>query len=450
MRLHRSRDALSSRSLWKVVRSMNVLILTHGSRGDVQPFAALAHALTCSGHEVTIGAPASAGSLVEGTSARFVTFDDAIAKWMTEPGVVEAIETNYRGLQGKKILAKAIRNVRSLAAGLFDELANLVNEILTDGSRRPDIVVHHVDLPGHEIAERLGVPAVPVCLQPFWVPTAVFQNPALPFRVPPALNRASYLWSQWKLRAFTGSATRWRTERLNLQYRRGHRNFLHRPDGSPATIIQAFSRHLIPSPMDYPHWVHTTGFWHLPLRCDWTPPSRLSDFLRNGDPPVFVGFGSMVGRDPQRTGRIVTEAVRLARVRAVIVTAWGGIVPDGMHNDIIYMDEVPFDWLFPQMAAIVHHGGSGTTGSATASGRPQVICPFLKDQKFYANRLFTTGATPAPLPQQQLTVANLTNAIRLAVGNKTLASRAAELGERVRNEGGFVDALRALESAISF
>ncbi|MFI7699960.1 glycosyltransferase [Nonomuraea sp. NPDC049480] len=139
----------------------------------------------------------------------------------------------------------------------------------------------------------------------------------------------------------------------------------------------------------------------------------------------------------------MTEAIRLAGVRAVLVTGWGGVRLDDVPEGILVLDQVPHDWLFPRMAAIVHHGGSGTTGAALAAGRPQVVCPFVADQPFWAARMHAAGVAPAP--QRPLTAESLAAAIRLAVTDRALAERAQSLGERVRAEDGITAAVKVLE-----
>ncbi|MEV1001272.1 hypothetical protein [Nonomuraea sp. NPDC050202] len=110
------------------------------------------------------------------------------------------------------------------------------------------------------------------------------------------------------LRSFGGIADRLRAERLKLPRRRGRHDFLRRPDGGPATVLQGFSAHVLPDGLDYPPWVHTTGFWSLPAPPGWTPSPELASFLAAGDRPVYIGFGSMAGNDPERVGRVVAEA----------------------------------------------------------------------------------------------------------------------------------------------
>ncbi|MFD0887182.1 glycosyltransferase, partial [Streptosporangium algeriense] len=364
---------------------MKVLVLTHGTRGDVQPYAALALALKRAGHEAVLAAPAAMAALAEPYGLDFAPVHDGPNTLIDDPEVREAIETNYRGIRGKRVALRVMRRSKPLLARALEDAARVAES-------GADMVVHAPSIPGHHIAEKLGVPAVPALLQPVWVPTGAFRNPMLPLPLPRALNRASYLPFRLMLRFMGGE--RLREDVLHLPPRRGTHDFLRRPGGEPTTVLQGFSPHVLPDGLDYPAWVHTTGFWFLPTPPDWEPSAELAAFLNEGEPPVYIGFGSMAGTDPHRLGRVVTQAVKLARVRAVVAAGWGGIRIEDPPRETFLLDQAPHDWLFPRMAAVVHHGGSGTTGAALASGRPQVICPFVADQPFWAERAHTAGVAP--------------------------------------------------------
>ncbi|WP_129670093.1 glycosyltransferase [Phytoactinopolyspora endophytica] len=421
---------------------MKVLLLSQGTRGDIQPYANLARALRTRGHEPILGAPRRWVHLAEPYGVRVALLYDAVDELLDDPIVRDAFETNYRGLRGKAMAVKVMQKFRPMETRIIEDMARAAELDV-------DIVVFQPFLPGHAIGEWLGVPAVPAGLQPIWVPTRSFPNPMVPFRVPRLLNRSSYLWTRLWYRGFMGSIAKWRTQTLGLERRRGQQNSLRLPNGDHATVIHAFSRHLLPLRLDYPDWVHTVGYWFPPSQHDWTPPKELLDFLEAGDPPVCVGFGSMVGKDPRRTGAIVADAVRRANVRAVIVTGSGGIDIDGaLEDNVLVLREASFDWLFPRMSAIVHHGGSGTSAAALASGRPQVVCPFMTDQPFHARRMHAIGVAPPPLPQVRLTADNLSESISRAVTDRGLVECAETLGERVKSEDGLTATATILESMV--
>ncbi|MFK0244096.1 glycosyltransferase [Amycolatopsis azurea] len=265
-------------------------------------------------------------------------------------------------------------------------------------------------------------------------------------RLPKVLNRATYLSVGAVLRMYAGITSTWRAKELGLPRRRGSHDILNDADGANRLVLQAFSRHVTLSAPDWPASVHTTGFWYLPAVTGWEPPAELRDFLDAGTAPVYIGFGSMAGRDSRRTRAVVEEAVRRAGVRAVLATGWGGIAGDAGGGDLFVIDHAPHDWLFPRMSAVVHHGGGGTTGAALAAGRPQVVCPFVADQPYWAARMHAVGVAPAPLRQQHLTADRLTAALRQAIGDAAMRERAEWLGREIRSETGVSAAVSLLES----
>lgn len=423
---------------------MKVLVLTLGTRGDVQPFVALARGLTTAGCQTVLAAPARSTFLAESWDLQFAPLHDGWDEAMSDPVVSAAFETNFAGLRGLRLGARAMRRLRPMMNQAMREMAEVA------ASWRPDLVVSHAHILGHEVAERLGVPVVPACVEPVSVPTSTFPNPMVPFRVPRVLNRASYRATDVWIRGIVGdrNSARWRRDVLGLPPRRGHRDVLRRPDGRPPTVLQAFSPLLLPQPVHYPSWAHTTGFWFLPSATEWTPPRELARFLDAGEPPVYVGFGSLVGTDPERTGCVVAEAIRLSGVRAIVDAARGGIVHVARDDRVLPVSQVPFDWLFPRMAAVVHHGGIGTTAAAMAAGRPQVVCPFMTGQHFYAARMHASGVAPGPQPQAHLSAERLADAIRLAASDRGMDERARVLGQSLRAEDGVGAAVKILKSLV--
>lgn len=420
---------------------MDVLILTHGTRGDVQPFVALATALRRAGHTVRLGAPAGSATLAEPYGIRFVPLADGPNELYGEPAVREVLETNYRRLHGKRLAITVARMYRNKMDAVLEDIA--------DAARSgADVIVHDIVLPGRQLGEWLDIPTVRACLQPCWIPTSAFPNPMHVLPLPAACNRLTYLTTNVWYQLLSGHTRRWRENKLGLSKRGGYLDALRMPGGGRTPLLQAFSAHLLASqPDDYPPWVHTTGPWLLPAPTAWAPSADLRGFLDGDGPVVYVGFGSMAGSDPERTARVIKEAVRLAGVRAVVGTGWGGIDPGKSDERILPVGDVPHGWLFTQVTAVVHHGGSGTTATALAAGRPQVVCPFVLDQPFFARRIHELGAAPAPLPQRHMDARKLARAIEMAVSNPAFTAVAGDLGGRIRAEGGTDQAVRLIEDA---
>ena len=170
--------------------------------------------------------------------------------------------------------------------------------------------------------------------------------------------------------------------------------------------------------------------------------------LNEYNPPVYVGFGSAAGLHPEKLANVVIAALVQAGQRGVIATGWGGLAPPNLPGDIFQLEAAPHAWLFPRMAAVVHHAGAGTTAAALRAGKPSIICPFLGDQPFWGTRVHSLGAGPRPIPRKKLTVANRSRAIRIAVTDTDMRRHAARLGENIRAENGLRVAVDFISSCL--
>jgi UDP:flavonoid glycosyltransferase YjiC (YdhE family) len=199
---------------------------------------------------------------------------------------------------------------------------------------------------------------------------------------------------------------------------------------------------VVPRPDDWPADVRVSGYWWPARPADWQPPADLVDFLQAGPAPVFVGFGSMASQPGARLAETVAGAVRRAGVRAVVQAGWAGLTALG--DDVLAVGDVPHDWLFPQLAAVVHHAGAGTMAAGLRAGVPAVAVPVLLDQPFWAARLQRLGVAPVPLPQRDLSAGALAAAIRACLDEPGYRGRAAELAGRINAEDGAADVVAAV------
>lgn len=409
---------------------MKALLVTHGTRGDVQPFLALAVALRREGHHALLAAPESFADSAAAYDVEFAPLDEGPNRLLQDPVMAEAIESGYRGVRGKITAISAIRRIKPLMADALRDVGAVAR------SSGADLLVHTPSLPAQHAAEMLGIPAVLATLQPGWVPTSEFPCPMVPLpRVPRFLNRATYLTVSATMRAYNGVVDTWRADSLGLARGRGPQH---------ALVLQAFSSAVTPVDPAWPESVRTTGFWFLPRNPEWSPDAALRAFLEAGPTPVYIGFGSMAGRDAERLGDIVAEAAREAGVRAIAATGWGGLAARS-SSDLLVISQAPHDWLFGKVAAVVHHGGGGTTAAALAASVPQIVCPFVADQPHWAQRMHAVGVAPRPLRHTTMTARSLSEAITQAVSDPELRRRAIDLGEQIRAEDGVSTAVRDLE-----
>jgi UDP:flavonoid glycosyltransferase YjiC (YdhE family) len=210
-------------------------------------------------------------------------------------------------------------------------------------------------------------------------------------------------------------------------------------------LLGAYSAHVIPRPPDWPENMHITGYWMPESNSGWQPSPELAAFLAAGAPPVYVGFGSMTGRRPEDLARLVLAALAQSGQRGLLLTGWGGLRAETVPDNVFILDSAPHSWLFPRMAAVVHHGGAGTTAEGLRAGIPTVTVPFAFDQPFWGQRVATLGLGPQPIPQKDLSVERLARAIRMAVTDAGIKQRARSCGEAIRAEDGLGRAVEAVQ-----
>ncbi len=163
-------------------------------------------------------------------------------------------------------------------------------------------------------------------------------------------------------------------------------------------VLYGFSPEVIPPPKDWGTDVHVTGYWFLDVEEGWSPPTGLVEFLAAGPPPIFIGFGSMSNRDPAEMEALISEALERSSQRAVVQAGWGGLKGIASPDRVCSIDSVSHAWLFPRMAAVIHHGGAGTTSAGLRAGVPSIIVPFFGDQPFWGQRVHDLGVGPGPSP----------------------------------------------------
>lgn len=311
---------------------------------------------------------------------------------------------------------------------------------------RPDFIIYHPKSgAAPHIAEKLGIGCVLATPIPMFVPTSDRPFPVLPdLKLGGWYNRLSYKVIALLTGLFLGKYIKSFRKDIGL----GPLNkfdFLKTNDGKSIPVLHALSEAVLSRPGDWPESAYITGYWFLKRENTWTPPPDLQSFLDAGEPPVYIGFGSMAGRKPQRLATIVIDALQIAGMRGIIATGWGGLTPETLPNSILKIETAPHDWLFPRVAAVVHHGGAGTTAAGLRAGKPSVIIPFFGDQPFWGRQVYLLGAGTKPILQKKLTADNLANAINEAISNPDIQKKAESIGNKIRQEDGIKNAITVIE-----
>ncbi|WIB17009.1 glycosyltransferase [Curtobacterium sp. MCPF17_050] len=397
---------------------MRMMLLTAGTRGDVEPFAALARLATSRGHEVRLALP-----------------DDAPAP--------EGVETVALGLDVQRVLRPAGRTPWALAHHLRAEVRPAMRRMFAAAVREtvafgPDVVVHHpLVLSAPMVADSLAVPRVLVEFAPVATPSERFPAAGGPTatRDLGAHNRSTYAVPRTVARFFDADVARAAAELPD-----GRRPARRSP--SRATLM-AVSPELLPRPDDWPERVHQTGAWYD--EAGTASPDRVVSAFLTGRPYVVASFGSMARGDAAARGGAVVSAARAHGLRVLLVTGWGGLaLPPECHGpDVLAVRSAPFDAVLPGASLAVHHGGAGTSHAVARAGVPAVVVPVTADQPFWAAQLHRQGMAAAPIPLRRLSASTLVPAMRDASSRRV---RATDVGRIMRREHGVQRALDVLES----
>lgn len=438
---------------------MRITILALGTRGDVQPAVALAFGLQRAGHTVRLAAPPLSRDLVIGRGLDYAPLGTPPDPNALAPSTLWTL----------RFVARALRlYVRSLVSRgsppAWPVTVPYLERLMEDSWRACQdaqaVIFPFITVWLYHIVEKLRVPYYVWDTHPFTTTRAfpsfsftglfpawlrlVDLMPAW-FRRGGGFNALTHRWVEGFLFHLGLRLTNtWRRERLGLAPLTGTARLadLYR---AATAVLYCYSPRVIATPGDWPESHHATGYWFLDSQADWRPPAQLVAFLSAGPPPVCVGFGSSRDRNPARLTAIVLAALARTGHRGILLTGRGGMLETELPDSVFMTDAVPHDWLFRRVAAVVHHGGAGTTGAVLRAGVPSVVVPWWGDMPFWADCLHKLGVSPPPIAKGRLSALRLAAAIQLAVHDPQLRDRATALARQIQAEDGVARAVEIFE-----
>ncbi|RUP44741.1 hypothetical protein BC936DRAFT_149062, partial [Jimgerdemannia flammicorona] len=441
-------------------KPLHVTCLTIGTRGDVQPYISLCKGLIKDGHKCRIATHAEYKDWIEGHGIEFSSIGGDPAELMvcTRACLIIRICVDNGFLS-----VGFVRDGFKLFKGWFDDLLATA----WTACQGTDVLIESPSaMVGVHLAEKLGIAYFRAFPMP-WTRTRSFPHP---FATPDSpkgrlYNDMTYVMIDhvlWKATSF--QVNRFRRQTLGLPATNWEKMEVHK-----VPFLYCFSASVVPPPLDWMDWIHTTGYWFLDNPDPgWQAPQSLLDFLGAKDerPIVYIGFGSIIVQDPDELSRIIVEAVLKANVRAIVSKGWSARLKerspeDGKefsekeklalqssgdslaeHPGVIYnVKSVPHDWLFPQVRGIVHHGGAGTTAAGLRAGVPTVVKPFFGDQYFWGDRLEDMGMGVCI---KKFTVEKLVSALVKITTDGNMLERAREVGAKIRSEDGVANAIQCI------
>ncbi|WP_448203902.1 glycosyltransferase [Azospirillum sp. sgz302134] len=422
---------------------MRCTILALGSRGDVQPLIALGVGLKAAGFDVRCAAPAD--------------FEGTVRQYGLDYFRLTGNASAFFGGQAGIALRERTRDKREFVRFFDDYLGTFLDKLMAacwEACQDSDaILCWPWTRVGPSLGERLGIPVFVVSVNPvLHLPTSAFANP---FQGPeeleylplgPLYNRLSWLWARPFTRIGQKQVDRWRQTTLGLptirwqDELRALRRLPHLFGYSPAVL---------PKPWDWGRHIHVTGYWFQDRPSGFTPPADLVEFLEAGEPPVAIGFSSQVGRNARRITADVVEGLERSGRRGIMIAGWGGLKGVELPSSIFRVDSIPYDWLFPRVAAMVHHGGSGSAAAALRAGVPSFAIPFGYEQGLWGRQIAKLGVGVDPLPPSQLTPRRFCDAVRRVTEDAGIRRRATALGLTIMAEDGIGEAVRIVERTLT-
>ncbi|KAJ5323144.1 UDP-glucuronosyl/UDP-glucosyltransferase [Penicillium brevicompactum] len=413
---------------------LNIVIQVVGSRGDVQPFVALGNELQRHGHRVRLATHGTFESFVRDSGLEFYSIggdpSELMAYMVKNPGLIPQMKSIQDGdIKRKRVM------VAEILQGCWKSC--IEDDSVTKTPFVADAIIANPPSFAHiHCAQALGIPLHLMFTMP-WTSTRSFPHPLANLKYsttePKMANYLSYGIVEWLTWQGLGDVINdWRRS-IDLEpisATEGPRL----AETLKVPFTYCWSPTLMPKPADWPGHLDVCGFFFRSPP-DFTPPADLDAFLKNGPPPVYIGFGSIVIEDPPAMTATLVSAVKAWGGRAIISRGWSNLGEAESTDQIFYLGDCPHEWLFQKVSAVVHHGGAGTTACGLRFGRPSLVVPFFGDQLFWGNMVASRGIGPMPIPHRSLNAENLAEAIRFCLHPDTL-SAAGELAHQMSEEAG--------------
>ncbi len=401
--------------------SKRIAISTIGTRGDVQPYLALALELRSRGYDVVLGAPADFEAEVKALDIEFHSLVGNIRSFLRQSNFENSMDNfliNAPALlqQGQKIVEEAARNSWEMAQGSDAIILNINTSFAID------------------IAEALDIPPIMTALQPL---NSTGEFPICNYDVPDmgrALNWLSHAATSVQQAYYDFPRNRLRRDLMGLEPRKSG-GFFKDTHGKNLVTLYAYSPLVSPRPRDWPKTAIVTGYWPLRDQSNWEPDDAFEAFLERGEAPIYVGFGSMPF-GAQRNTEILKKAIKIWRDRVEMPSGCVRMNAEDLPKEIFALTKAPHEKLFDYVKGVVHHGGAGTTAAGLYAGKPTFVVPQAIDQPYWGKRVHALGCGPEPVPLKKLTPRILAQALHDLSTNSSYAEEALNVASSLTQENG--------------
>lgn len=436
--------------LQKPMKALTFAMMMIGSRGDVQPYIALCQGLMNEGHKCII---LTHGEFKEKVESYGIGFREIGG----DPRELMELMITH-GSISYAFIREAISHFKDWFKDLMKSSWNAMKH-----SEADVFIESPSSMVGIHIAEALDIPYFRAFTMP-WTKTKAYPQAFLAPDQKHSGNYNAFTYVMYDRLVWFGTSKYVNKWRKHMGLPETDLETLHQED---VPFLYCVSPTVLVPPLDQPNWIHTCGYWELrPSRNKKAfGDARIEAFIKKARedkvPLVYIGFGSIIVSDPEAMNQTVLDAIEQSGVRCVVARGWmsrstkkkdhGKDEGQGKKSlnceNVCDVDSVDHQWLFPQMDACVHHGGSGTTGASLRAGKPTIIKPFFGDQFFYGRRVEDLGVGRY---LKKLTTRGLADALRECTSNKQMIRQAAVLGEQIRHEHGVEEAIRCIYRELAY
>jgi sterol 3beta-glucosyltransferase len=420
---------------------MRIAIVTLGTLGDVVPYIALGQGFVAAGDEVTIVTFQQFEPLIRQNHLKFFAINASLEEFMKRDW------TRFRVTP-----STVLRTIRRVPQNM-----QIAQHLLEDLMRDCLTAFEHIDLVigqavGHlaawPMAQQLNLPYVAAYCSPL-SRTHAFPN-AFATTILPARPGLYPWWGKERYNWWTHTiSARIFWARMHPVILKAQQAVLQRPTtrlDPDVPVLYGHSPALLPKPQEWGPQITVTGYWLLHHTESWQPPADLVAFLEAGPAPIYIGLGSMAGDGARKVIHRSIQAVKALQVRCVLLADSREWPELNDCDDIFVLQSAPHSWLFPRMAAIMHHGGTGTMGTALRAGVPQIIVPFISDQNFWGHLIAVSRLGPPPLKHKTIQTRQIQHAIAQAMTDAEIRQRARAFGELARSEDGVARAVETIHA----
>lgn len=407
-----------------------ITIICAGSRGDFQPYVALAQRLKILGEEVRISGFSQFENFVRGYGIDYVPIEVAYEELGVDPKMLKQAGSADNPLKMILTFNKMKKYGAQIAKQTYDSL---------EGS---DLIVYHPGcVIGYFAAQEMNIPSV--LATPFPMNkteeylSVVTYGKARPTRIN---KKISYKMIQGMLWLASSNTVK---QHWKERFGRVPKNFKspYEKISKDHIAMVSCSNFVFPRPKDWNKNIYQSGYWFVEENKEYKPSKELEAFINNGEKPVYIGFGSVFDSDEKdKIVKIIIDALKKCG-KSGIISGMGKV--DNLSNNIIAVDGIPHTWLFEKVSVVCHHGGAGTTAAGFRAGVPSVIIPFSNDQFAWAHRAFDLGVGAKPIYKKDLTVDKLAEGINYAL-NKDIIERAEILSKNIALEDGALDCAKEI------